>query len=52
MTNVPSVKYFSADNIRFFIIDNEYKLYTCGAVSLNGVPNLDKLTYAGVQPWN
>lgn len=52
MTNVPSVKYFSADNIRFFIIDNEYKLYTCGAVSLNGVPNLDTLTYAGVQPWN
>lgn len=52
MTNVPSIKYFCADNNRYFIIDNEYKLYTCGAPALNGVGNYAIFTYAGEQPWN
>lgn len=52
LTNVPSIKYYCGDNIRYFIIDNEYKLYTCGSPSLNGVGNYSIFTYAGVQPWN
>lgn len=52
MTNVSSIKYFCGDTIRYYIIDNDYKLYTCGSINLNGVPNYDKFTYAGAMPWN
>ena len=52
MTNVPNIKYFCGDNNRYFVMDNEYKLYSCGAPNLNGVANYLILTYAGVQPWN
>lgn len=52
LTNVPNIKFYSADNTRYFVIDNERKLYTCGNTGLTGVANTSTLTYAGTQPWN